>query len=165
MSGETTRSALRATDRLTHGLQPQPETMVLALGFLRRGPVFRRAGHPRIIMAHKKGSPKVRRNPKTHAPITQTALAKERDEYHCMWHLVFWGVLRPGTDGHHLFRPRDKYDEKKYIITLCHECHLAARHTKGELTDQMLIDEVMIPYIWGGEDLSPKAFKDEILYP
>lgn len=102
--------------------------------------------------------PKRKRSPTSHRPITATQLAKERDEYLCQWHLVMYGLLRPGAHGHHLFRPRDQYDEPRYIVTLCEECHSGARHTEGSLTDRLLIDEVMIPYIWGGVDLTPKGF-------
>lgn len=89
-------------------------------------------------------------------PVTPIMEAKERDEYTCQWHLVMYGLIRPGAHGHHLFRPRNLYNKKQYIVTLCEECHSGLRHTSGSLTDKMLIDEVMIPYIWGGVDLSPR---------
>jgi hypothetical protein len=101
---------------------------------------------------------KFKRDPDTHKRPTAVLIAKQRDEYTCQWHLVVWGMLRPGVHGHHLFRPRNLYDDPKYIITLCEECHSGARHTTGSLTDQMLIEQVMIPYIWGGENLVPKGF-------
>ncbi len=101
---------------------------------------------------------KSKRDPVSHRPLSAIQLAKERDEYTCQWHLVFYGVLRPGSQGHHLFRPRKDYDKPEYIVTLCEECHAGARHTSGGLTDQMLIEQVMIPYIWGGEDRRPRGF-------
>lgn len=100
---------------------------------------------------------KGQRDPETHYPVTAIKLAKERDEYLCQWHLVMYGAIRTGTQGHHLFRPRNLYNEPQYIVTLCEECHEGARHTSGSLTDQMLIEQVMIPYIWGGVDLTPKG--------
>jgi hypothetical protein len=90
--------------------------------------------------------------------ISATKLAKERDEYKCQWHLLVWEQLRDGSDSHHLFRPRKLYDETQYIVTLCHECHLGLRHSKGAITDRDIIERVMIPYIWNGEDLTPKGF-------
>lgn len=81
--------------------------------------------------------------------------ALRRDEYRCQWHLVVLDSIRPGNHAHHLFRPRSLYDEEQYIVSLCPECHSGLRHTKGALTDQMLIEQVMIPYIWNGEDLTP----------
>ncbi len=95
-------------------------------------------------------------SPSTHKPPTATQLAKERDEYTCQWHLVVFGLIREGLHGHHLFRPRKLYDRPEYIITLCEDCHMGGRHIKGALTDQMMIEHVMIPYIWGGADLSPR---------
>lgn len=84
-----------------------------------------------------------------------TRRAKERDHWICQWHLVVLEVTRPGSHGHHLFRPRSLYDDEKYIVTLCDECHAGERHTSGRLTDRMLVERVMIPYIWGGDDLTP----------
>lgn len=101
---------------------------------------------------------KHKRDPLTHRPPTAIHLAKERDEYRCQWHLLIFGLIRPGAHGHHLFRPRNLYDDPRYIVTLCEECHSGLRHTKGSLTDRMLIDEVMIPYIWGGADYTPPGF-------
>lgn len=101
---------------------------------------------------------KRRYNTAGHVEVSPSMQAKERDEFICQWHLVFYGQVRRGSDAHHLFRPKSLYNEKQYIVTLCHECHLGARHTGGGLTDQMLIEQVMIPYIWGGTDLTPKGF-------
>lgn len=89
--------------------------------------------------------------------------ALERDEYKCQWHLVVMSVLRQGNHAHHLFRPRQKYDYRQYIVTLCPECHSGLRHTKGTLTDRMLIEQVMIPYIWDGQDLTPTLLPDSAL--
>lgn len=83
--------------------------------------------------------------------------ALERDEYRCQWCLIVLDRLRPATDAHHIFRPRNQYDEADYIISLCHEHHLRDRHISGKLTDQDIIDRVMIPYIWNGEDRSPQG--------
>lgn len=81
--------------------------------------------------------------------------ALERDEYRCQWCLIVLERFRDATDAHHIFRPRDQYDKADYIVSLCHEHHLRDRHISGKLTDQDLIDKVMIPYIWNGEDRTP----------
>lgn len=82
--------------------------------------------------------------------------ALTRDEFRCQWCLVVLERLTPATDAHHIFRPRNDYDRPEYIISLCHEHHLGYRHIKGTITDQDIIDKVMIPYIWQGENLTPK---------
>ena len=81
--------------------------------------------------------------------------ALERDEYHCMWHLIAERVIREANHAHHLFRPRALHDRREWIVSLCPQCHMGLRHTKGALTDAMLIEQVMIPYIWNGQDLTP----------
>ena len=95
---------------------------------------------------------------KTKRPIRTPAsrAALERDEYLCQWCLVMLERITPASDAHHLFRPRDKYDQPEYIVSLCHEHHLGGRHIKGTITDQDLIDQIMIPYIWKGDDLTPR---------
>jgi len=97
---------------------------------------------------HKKGK-------SSRSPAAWAAL--ERDEYRCQWCLYVLERLTIATDAHHIFRPRSDYDETKYIISLCHEHHLGDRHTKGTLTDNDIIQRVMIPWIWGGEDLTPRT--------
>lgn len=83
--------------------------------------------------------------------------ALERDEYRCQWCLVVMERFRDATDAHHIFRPRTQYDKADFIISLCHEHHLRDRHISGKLTDQDLINQVMIPYIWDGEDRTPQG--------
>lgn len=83
--------------------------------------------------------------------------ALERDEYRCQWCLVVLERIRDATDAHHIFRPRSDYDMADYIVSLCHEHHLRDRHISGKLTDKDIIDRVMIPYIWNGEDRTPKG--------
>lgn len=87
--------------------------------------------------------------------LTPSRLAKERDEFRCLWHLIVFEQIRLGTDSHHVFRPRQDYNETRYIVTLCHECHIAARHGKGSPSDREIVERVMIPYVWGGEDYTP----------
>jgi hypothetical protein len=83
--------------------------------------------------------------------------ALERDEWRCQWCLYVLERLTIATDAHHIFRPRKDYDRPEYIISLCHEHHLGDRHTKGTLTDEDIIQRLMIPWIWCGEDLTPKT--------
>lgn len=87
--------------------------------------------------------------------------ALERDEWKCQWHLVMLNQLRDATDAHHLFRPRYDYDRPEFIISLCAECHRNFRHTQHKIHDKELIENIMIPYIWGGINRSPKGLQQQ----
>lgn len=93
----------------------------------------------------------------THYRTPAQVEALERDEWRCQWCLLVLERSTPATDAHHIFRPRNDYDEPRYIISLCHEHHLGYRHIKGTITDDDIIRLIMIPYIWNGEDQTPKT--------
>lgn len=79
----------------------------------------------------------------------------ERDEYKCQWCLVVHERIRIGNHVHHLFRPHSMFDEIVYMVTLCEECHMQHVHSDGRIKAQDIIEKVMIPYVWGGSDLTP----------
>lgn len=71
------------------------------------------------------------------------------DELHCVWCLYVLRRLRPGNHQHHVFGRHNAL-----TIPLCQHHHSESYHTGGRITRQDLIDKILIPYRWGGEDFS-----------
>ena len=71
------------------------------------------------------------------------------DEPRCLWCLYVLGRVRPGNHSHHVFGRHNPVE-----IPMCQHHHSESYHSEGSITRQDIIDKVLIPFFWGGEDLS-----------
>jgi len=71
------------------------------------------------------------------------------DEPHCEWCLYVLGQLRPGNHGHHVFGKHNPV-----VVRMCQHHHSESYHSGGRITRQEIIDKILVPYYWNGEDQS-----------
>lgn len=71
------------------------------------------------------------------------------NEPHCVWCLYVLGRVRPGNHQHHVFG-------RHYGLTIpmCQHHHSESYHSEGSITRQDIIDKVLVPHYWNGEDKS-----------
>lgn len=69
--------------------------------------------------------------------------------YYCEWCLYVLKRLRPGHHPHHVFGKHNPV-----TIRLCHEHHMKTYHAEGRITRLDIVEKILIPHYWNGEDRS-----------
>jgi len=82
-----------------------------------------------------------------------TRNAVRRDGGVCLWCFYEYNKISRTYVGHHLFGRRF-YDREEFIVALCDTCH--HRLHQGLISNSELVSRVMIPHVWGGQDLTPR---------
>lgn len=67
----------------------------------------------------------------------------------CEYCLHILGRIRPGNHEHHVFGRHNSV-----TIRMCYEHHSEAYHTEGRITREMIVERILVPYHWNGEDRS-----------
>lgn len=70
-------------------------------------------------------------------------------EPHCEWCLYVLERLRPGNHSHHVFGRHNPVE-----IPMCQHHHSESYHTGGRITRQDIVEKILIPHHWEGEDRS-----------